>query len=74
MPKLKHILLVEDDPNDVELIITGLAENDLADKAIAVRDGEEALDYLNCSGRVGVMNVGEIRLHVRSNNLRSGRI
>ncbi len=48
---LKHILLVEDDPYDAELIITGLAENNLANRVRAVRDGEEALDYLNCHGK-----------------------
>jgi len=51
MPELKHILLVEDDPYDSELIITGLAENSLANRVVAVGDGEEALDYLNCCGK-----------------------
>ncbi|HAM50316.1 MAG TPA: two-component system response regulator [Nitrospiraceae bacterium] len=46
MPQLKRILLVEDDPNDIELIITGLAENNLANEVVAVHDGAEALDYL----------------------------
>ncbi|MGD0886283.1 MAG: hypothetical protein ABSA46_15685 [Thermodesulfovibrionales bacterium] len=30
MPELRRILLVEDDPNDIELIMTGLSENKLA--------------------------------------------
>ena len=51
MPELKHILLVEDDANDAELIITGLAENSLANRVVAVGDGEEALDYLNWGGK-----------------------
>ena len=34
MPVLKRILLVEDDPNDTELIITGLAENNLANDVV----------------------------------------
>ncbi len=51
MPVLKNILLVEDDPYDAELIITGLAENNLADQVAAVRDGEEAMDYLNYRGK-----------------------
>ena len=51
MPELKHILLVEDDSYDAELIITGLAANNLANWVVAVRDGEEALDYLNSRGK-----------------------
>lgn len=46
MHELKRILLVEDSPNDVELILEALAENRLANEVIVVRDGEEALDYL----------------------------
>jgi CheY-like chemotaxis protein len=42
----KHILLVEDSPYDVELIITALAENHVANEVVITRDGEEALDYL----------------------------
>jgi CheY-like chemotaxis protein len=44
--ELKRILLVEDNSNDIELILTALAENHLANEVIVVRDGEEALDYL----------------------------
>jgi CheY-like chemotaxis protein len=46
MQELKRILLVEDSPNDVELILAALAENCLANEVVVVRDGEEALDYL----------------------------
>ena len=46
MHELKRILLVEDSPNDVELILEALAENRLANEVVVVRDGEEALDYL----------------------------
>jgi CheY-like chemotaxis protein len=42
--ELKHILLVEDDPRDVELILESLAEYDLANEIIVAIDGEEALD------------------------------
>ena len=47
----KKILLVEDDPQDVELTLAGLAENNLANKVAVVRDGAEALDYLYCRGK-----------------------
>lgn len=46
MSDLKRILLVEDDPKDVELTLTGLAEYNLANEVIVAGDGEEALDYL----------------------------
>ena len=47
----KHILLVEDDPNDVDLTLAALEEYDLAKKVFVVHDGEEALDYLYCRGK-----------------------
>jgi CheY-like chemotaxis protein len=46
MVELRRILLVEDSPNDVELILTSLSENHLSNEVVVVRDGEEALDYL----------------------------
>ncbi|MBE9129724.1 MULTISPECIES: response regulator [unclassified Coleofasciculus] len=46
MTELKRILLVEDSPNDIELILAALEENHLANEVVVVRDGEEALDYL----------------------------
>ncbi len=46
MADLKPILLVEDNPNDVELTLAALAENHLANEVVVVRDGEEALNYL----------------------------
>lgn len=44
--ELKRILLVEDAINDVELTLSALEENHLANEVIVTRDGEEALDYL----------------------------
>ncbi len=46
MPELRPILLVDDDPNDVELALTALAEYSLANPVIVLRDGAAALDYL----------------------------
>lgn len=48
---LKRLLLVEDDPRDVELTLTALAENKLANEVMVVNDGEEALDYLYSRGK-----------------------
>ena len=48
---LKPILLVEDNPNDLELTLIALEKSQLANEVIVVRDGAEALDYLNMAGR-----------------------
>lgn len=48
---IKNILLVEDDPRDVELTLTALAEHNLANKVLVVHDGAEALDYLYRRGK-----------------------
>lgn len=42
----KRILLVEDDSNDIELMLTALEQHGLADVVAVAHDGEEALDYL----------------------------
>ena len=51
MSTLGRILIVEDDPNDVELTLTALDEYNLANEVVVTRDGEEALDYLYCRGK-----------------------
>ena len=48
MSGLARILVVEDDPRDVELTLTALDEYKLANEVIIARDGKEALDYLYC--------------------------
>lgn len=53
METLGRILLVEDDPKDVELTLAALAEYNLANEVIVVPDGEEALDYLYYRGNFG---------------------
>jgi DNA-binding response OmpR family regulator len=47
---LKPILLVEDNPNDLELTLIALSKSQLANQVIVVRDGAEALDYLHRRG------------------------
>ncbi|MCE1199434.1 MAG: response regulator [Marinilabiliales bacterium] len=51
MTELKTILLVEDNPQDVELTIEALSEHNLANNVVTVNDGVEALEYLNYEGR-----------------------
>jgi two-component system response regulator len=45
-----EILLVEDNPNDVELALHALKKNNLANRIKVVRDGAEALDFLFGNG------------------------
>ncbi|HUM04260.1 MAG TPA: response regulator [Terriglobales bacterium] len=45
-----NILLVEDNQDDIELTLHALRRENLANKIFIVRDGEEALDFLFCTG------------------------
>ena len=58
MNKLGRILMVEDDPKDVELTLTTLEEYNLANEVIVTRDGEQALDYLHCRGEYKTRSSG----------------
>jgi CheY-like chemotaxis protein len=51
MEILGRILMVEDDPKDVELTLTALEDYNLANEVVVAHDGEEALDYLYCRGK-----------------------
>jgi CheY-like chemotaxis protein len=51
MEKFRRLLLVEDDPRDVELTLTALDDYKLANEVIVCRDGQEALDYLFRRGK-----------------------
>lgn len=51
MKTFKTILLAEDNPNDVELTLSALAELNLANPIVVVKDGVEAIEYLRCEGK-----------------------
>src|SRR5215468_7729907 len=51
MPTIGRILLVEDDPKDVELTMAALGDYNLSNEVVVASDGEEALDYLYTRGR-----------------------
>lgn len=51
MNQLIRILLVEDNPDDVELTLHAFKKNNIANPLSVVRDGQEALDYLFYHGK-----------------------
>jgi CheY-like chemotaxis protein len=58
MTALGRILIVEDDPNDVELTLTALTDYNLANEVVITRDGQQALDYLYCRGEFSRRSTG----------------
>ncbi len=58
MMKLRTILLVEDNPKDVELTLEALAENSLANQVVTVKDGVEAMQYLRYEGQFKIRKQG----------------
>ena len=51
MIEIRTILFAEDNPRDVELTLEALADHNLANNVIVVRDGVETMDYLRCEGK-----------------------
>ncbi|HSV06729.1 MAG TPA: response regulator, partial [Candidatus Binatus sp.] len=51
MASIGRILMVEDDPKDVDLTLTALEDYHLANEVVVAGDGEEALDFLYCRGK-----------------------
>jgi CheY-like chemotaxis protein len=47
---LRPILLVEDNPADIELTVAALRKTNIANEIVVARDGVEALDYIFCEG------------------------
>ncbi len=57
---LVEILLVEDDPHDVELAMHALKKHNLANRIQVVRDGAEALDYVFARGTYSQRDIHQI--------------
>lgn len=53
-----RILIVEDDPRDLELTLMALEDYKLANQVMVTRDGQEALDYLYCRGQFNTRSDG----------------
>ena len=45
-----EILLVEDNPSDLEVALRALKEQNMCNNVQVARDGEEALDFIFCQG------------------------
>lgn len=54
----KIILLVEDNPDDVELTMRALKKNNIQNEVVVAKDGAEALDYLFATGSHSGRNTG----------------
>ena len=54
--EIVDILLVEDNPNDVELMLRAMKKNNLANPLHHVEDGAAALDFVFCRGMYGDRN------------------
>jgi two-component system, response regulator len=46
-----EVLLVEDNPRDAEMTLRSLRRRHLANHVVHVKDGQEALDWLNAAGK-----------------------
>jgi two-component system, response regulator len=56
----KIVLLVEDNPDDVELTIRAFNKNNIGNKVVVAKDGVEALDYLFGTGMHAGRNLQEL--------------
>lgn len=54
------VLLAEDNPTDAEMALRAFRKNNLANKVHWVKDGEEALEYVMCTGRYAERNAGHL--------------
>ena len=56
------ILLVEDNPHDVELTLRALKKHNLANNIHVARDGQEALDFLFGAGPSGSVKCNRLKV------------
>ncbi len=55
-----ELLLVEDNPADVELTIHALTSNNITNSVRVIKDGAEALDYIFCAGPYADRNISDV--------------
>jgi two-component system, response regulator len=57
--KVMEIILIEDNPRDVELALRALKKQNLANNVQVLEDGAEALDYMFCTGDYAVRDMND---------------
>jgi two-component system response regulator len=60
LEKKETILLVEDNPDDIELTMRAFKKNKIANDLVVARDGVEALDYLFCKGAYAKRDIKDV--------------
>ena len=53
------ILLVEDNPDDIELTLDALAESNIVNEIVVAKDGVEALDYIFATGQYSGRDIND---------------
>ena len=59
MNEVIEILLIEDNPDDIELTLHSLRKGNLVNRVEVLRDGQEALDFLFCQGQYSNRTFGK---------------
>ena len=60
MDEAKVILLVEDNPSDIDLTIRAFERSHIANRLVVAEDGQEALDYLWAKGKWAGRNISDL--------------
>ena len=59
-PNAVELLLIEDNPQDLELALRALRKANLANRIHVVRDGAEALEFIYCEGHYAARRVADV--------------
>lgn len=54
-----EVLLVEDNPDDIQLTLHAFKKNNFSNRIVIVRNGEEALDFLFCRGSYAERSISQ---------------